>query len=92
MSLSVALGKLKRVLYIFLGLVFLTLGIIGYFMPGLPGTVWIIISATFFVRSSDRLYSFVVNNRFFGNQVREFLETGRMPIRAKPAKRSLDVE
>ncbi len=83
MSLLVTLGKLKRILYIFLGLVFLALGIVGYFMPGLPGTVWIIISATFFVRSSDRLYSFVVNNRFFGNQVREFLETGKMPIRAK---------
>ena len=76
-------NPLTRVAFIFLGLIFLTLGIIGYFMPGLPGTIWLIISASFFVRSSDRLYNFVVRNRFFGPQVRNFLETGQMGRRAK---------
>ena len=75
--------KLKKVLYIIFGLIFFIIGVIGYFMPGLPGTIWIIIAATLFIRSSDRLYNFVIKNRFFGNQVRDFLETGRMPYRAK---------
>ena len=65
------------------GLIFLTLGIIGYFVPGLPGTIWLILAASFFVRSSDRLYNFVVQNRLFGSRIREFLETGEMPLRAK---------
>ena len=75
--------KLKKILYIIFGLIFFIIGVIGYFMPGLPGTIWIIIAATLFIRSSDRLYNFVIKNRFFGNQVRDFLETGRMPSRAK---------
>ena len=76
-------NPLTRAAFIFLGLIFLTLGIIGYLMPGLPGTIWLIISASFFVRSSDRLYNFVVQNRFFGSQVKNFLETGQMGRRAK---------
>lgn len=66
-----------------LGLICLGLGIIGYFVPGLPGTIWLIIAATLFLRSSERLYKFVVNNRLFGGQVSEFLRTGSMPLRAK---------
>tara|TARA_B100001013_G_scaffold196167_1_gene118600 strand:+ start:369 stop:713 length:345 start_codon:yes stop_codon:yes gene_type:complete len=61
----------------------LGLGIVGYFMPGLPGTIWLIIAAAFFVRSSDRLYNFVVQNRLFGRQVKTFLETGAVPLKAK---------
>ena len=77
------LTRIKRLLLITFGLIFLALGILGYFLPGLPGTIWLILSATFFVRSSDRLYNFVVQNRLFGKQVRDFLETGAMPLRAK---------
>jgi uncharacterized membrane protein YbaN (DUF454 family) len=72
-----------RILFVSLGLIFLVLGIIGYVLPGLPGTIWLIISASFFVRSSDRLYNFVVRNRFFGPQVRNFLETGEMGTKPK---------
>ena len=65
------------------GLLCLGLGILGYIVPGLPGTIWLIIAATLFVRSSDRLYKFVIKNKVFGNQVRGFLETGEMPMKAK---------
>ena len=77
------LDRLKKFILISIGLIFLALGIIGYFVPGLPGTIWLILAASFFVRSSDRLYNFVVQNRLFGNRIREFLETGKMPLRAK---------
>ena len=66
-----------------LGLICLSLGIIGYFLPGLPGTIWLILAATLFVRSSDRLYNFVVQHRLFGKQVKQFLDTGGMTLRAK---------
>ena len=78
-----ALNKLKKIVLIVVGLLCLGLGILGYIVPGLPGTIWLIIAATLFVRSSDRLYNFVIKNRVFGNQVRGFLETGEMPMKAK---------
>ena len=83
MPLSRALGKFKKLLLITVGLICLGLGIVGYVLPGLPGTIFLIIAATLFVRSSDRLYNLVVNNRFFGRQVEAFLRTGAMPLRAK---------
>jgi hypothetical protein len=78
-----ALTRAKRLLFITFGLVFLGLGIIGFVLPGMPGTIWLIIAAALFVRSSDRLYNVVIKNRLFGRQVRDFLETGAMPLRAK---------
>ena len=83
MGLLRALDKLKKIVLIMVGLLCLALGILGYILPGLPGTIWLIISATLFVRSSDRLYNFVIMNKVFGNQVRGFLETGEMPMKAK---------
>lgn len=59
------------------------LGIIGYVIPGLLGTIWLIIAATLFIRSSDRLYRLVIQNRLFGQQAKEFLETEAIPVRAK---------
>jgi uncharacterized membrane protein YbaN (DUF454 family) len=83
MGFRMAIGRFKRLLMVTAGLICLGLGIVGYVLPGLPGTIFLIIAASFFVRSSDRLYKFVINNRLFGRRVREFLETGAMPRKAK---------
>ena len=77
------IDRFKKLIFIILGLICLGLGIIGYVLPGLPGTIWLIIAAALFVRSSDRLYNFVVKNRLFGRQVSDFLKTGGMPLKAK---------
>ena len=83
MSEQGVFSRLKRLIFVSLGLFFLGIGIVGYFLPGLPGTIWLIISAMFFVRASPRLYRFVVNNKIWGYQVRDFLETGSMSKVAK---------
>ena len=83
MPLRKVLDRFKRLLLVTIGLICLGLGIVGYVLPGLPGTIFLIIAATLFVRSSDRLYKFVVNNRLFGRQVEEYLRTGAMPLKAK---------
>jgi len=76
-------SKLTKLIFVLFGLVFLAIGIAGYILPGLPGTIFLIISAGLFVRSSPKLYAFVTQNRLFGRQLREYLETGFMPLRAK---------
>ena len=77
------LHRLRRFVFIGLGCVAFALGVIGYILPGLPGTIWLIIAAAFFVRSSPKLYNLVVTNKYFGKQVKDYLETGGMPMRAK---------
>ena len=65
------------------GFLFLCLGIAGYFLPGLPGTIFLILAAGCFLRSNQRMYKWVTEHRLFGRPVKSFLETGAMPARAK---------
>tara|TARA_B100001123_G_C14603875_1_gene747029 strand:+ start:17 stop:391 length:375 start_codon:yes stop_codon:yes gene_type:complete len=75
--------KIKKIIFSVFGITFLILGVLGYILPGLPGTIFLIISASFFVRSSTKMYNYVVNNRYFGNIVRTYFETKAMPVKAK---------
>ena len=75
--------SVRKYLLYFSGLFFLGLGIAGYILPGLPGTIFLIISASCFVRSNDRMYRWVTEHRIFGKLIKNYLETGSMPKRAK---------
>ena len=75
--------SVRKYLLYFSGLLFLGLGIAGYILPGLPGTIFLIISASCFVRSNDRMYRWVTEHRIFGKLIKNYLETGSMPKRAK---------
>ena len=75
--------SVRKYLLYFSGLSFLGLGIAGYILPGLPGTIFLIISASCFVRSNDRMYRWVTEHRVFGKLIKNYLETGSMPVRAK---------
>ena len=75
--------SVRKYLLYFSGLLFIGLGIAGYILPGLPGTIFLIISASCFVRSNDRMYRWVTEHRVFGKLIKNYLETGSMPVRAK---------
>ena len=59
------------------------LGIIGIVVPGMPSTVFFLIAAACYVRSSDRLYYKLINNKLVGQHIRNFREKRAMPLRAK---------
>ncbi len=65
------------------GFFFLGLGIAGYILPGLPGTVFLILAASCFLRSNEKMYRWVTEHKVFGKLVKGFLETGAMPRKAK---------
>lgn len=66
-----------------LGVFFLVLGTLGYLLPGLPGTVFILIAAYFFAQSSPRFYNWLMNHRVFGRWVRDFRAGKGMPLWVK---------
>jgi uncharacterized protein len=59
------------------------LGFAGVFIPGLPTTIFIIIAAYLFARSSPRFEAWLLNHRWFGPSLRRYRETGGMSRRAK---------
>lgn len=72
-----------RYLWLSLGFVFTGIGFLGYILPGLPGTVFILIATYFFARSSPRFYNWIMNNRIFGQLIRDWREGKGIPMRAK---------
>ncbi len=75
-------ATVKTVLII-LGLLSLGLGVVGIFVPLLPTTPLLLLSAWCFVRSSERLYEWLINNRYLGEYIRNFREHRAIPLRAK---------
>lgn len=61
------------------------LGIIGIFVPILPTTPFLLLAAACYMRSSERFYRWLTNNRVFGAYVRNYIEGRGMPIRMKLA-------
>lgn len=75
----------KRRLLIAAGTLCAGLGIIGIFVPILPTTPFLLLAAACYMRSSERFYRWLTNNRVFGAYVRNYIEGRGMPIRMKLA-------
>lgn len=75
--------KLKKFILIFFGLIFVAIGTIGIFIPGLPTTIFMILAAYCFIRSSEKMYKWVTENKFVGDKVKHFMETKTIPLRGK---------
>ena len=74
---------LIRILLIIFGLIFTGFGLIGVVVPGLPTTIFLIIAAACFVRSSPTLYNKLINSPVLGKYVKDYLEGKGMPVYAK---------
>lgn len=80
---AILLSGPQRALYFFLGLVMLLLGIIGAVLPVMPTTIFIILAAWFFARSSPKLEKRILAHPHFGPLVIKWRDRGAIPRRAK---------
>jgi uncharacterized membrane protein YbaN (DUF454 family) len=72
-----------KTLYMALGVLSLSMGIVGVFVPGIPTTEFVLAASYLFARSSPRLERWLESNRWLGPSLRRFRETRGMPRRAK---------
>ncbi len=56
------------------GLLSVGLGIIGIVLPILPTTPFFLLAAYLFVRSSQKLYRWLLTHRIFGNYIRNYIQ------------------
>lgn len=75
--------KMKKAIFILLGTLFLCLGVLGIFIPGLPTTPFLLLTAALYVRSSERLYQALVSNRYLGKYILDYREKGGMTLKVK---------
>jgi uncharacterized membrane protein YbaN (DUF454 family) len=59
------------------------LGVLGIFVPLLPTTPFLLLAAACFVRSSPRLYVWLIHHKWFGKYIRYYREHRAIPLRAK---------
>lgn len=81
--------SIARLGLIFLGSLFLGLGILGIFLPLLPTTPFLLLAAACFARSSKKLYAWLLNNRWFGSYIRNYREGKGIPLKVKIASLAL---
>jgi uncharacterized membrane protein YbaN (DUF454 family) len=77
------LRKPIKVLLISLGTFFVGVGIVGIFVPILPATPFLLISAALYAKSSVRFYDWLINNKIFGQYIKNYREGKGIPLRLK---------
>lgn len=71
--------------WLVLGLILVGLGFVGAFVPLMPTTIFLILAAACFTRSSPRLEGWLLNHPRFGATLRAWRAEGAVPRRAKIA-------
>ncbi len=66
-------NKFLKFFLAFLGLISLLLGILGIFVPLLPTTPFLLLSATLFMKSSKKLYNWLINQKYLGKYIENYL-------------------
>tara|TARA_B100000941_G_scaffold192792_1_gene139563 strand:+ start:3745 stop:4152 length:408 start_codon:yes stop_codon:yes gene_type:complete len=72
-----------RILLIILGSIFVAIGAIGILVPGLPTTPFMILAAACYIRSSNKLYNWLIKNKLFGKHIKNIREGKGIPIKVK---------
>jgi len=69
-----SLKKSIKILLIIAGTFFVGIGIVGIFIPILPTTPFLLISAALYAKSSKRFYGWILKNKIFGRYIKNYRE------------------
>lgn len=78
-----ALKESSRIIYFILGWVSLALGILGIFLPLLPTTPFLLLTAYFWAHSSKKWYHWLMTQKTFGPIIRDWESRGVIRKKAK---------
>ena len=72
-----------RILLTILGLISLGLGVLGAFLPVLPTTPLLLLSAALFLRGNRELYEWLMHHPRLGPYINNFITHRAIPLRVK---------
>ncbi len=76
-------NKIVRALYVLGGSVSLALGVIGVFLPGLPTTPFVLLSAALYAKSSEKLYNWLLENKYLGPRIKNYQRQKGVTLKGK---------
>ena len=65
------------------GTFFLVIGIIGIFIPLLPTTPFLLLTAACYIRGSKKFYNRLIKNRWLGGYIKNYQEGKGIPLTVK---------
>ena len=75
--------NVTRIFWLTVGILALTLGTIGIFLPLLPTVPFYLLAAFGFSKSSEKLHDWLLNHKIFGPDIRNWNENRIIKRRAK---------
>lgn len=81
--------SILKILMVIGGTISLAIGFLGIFIPGLPTTPFLLLTAALYIRSSERLYRKLLKTRIIGDYIREYREVEGMTLKQKISSISL---
>lgn len=72
-----------RLLYTMLGTLSLSLGLIGIFLPVLPTTPFLLLSAALYLKGSPKLYAWLMKHPRLGPYITQFRVNKAIPLKTK---------
>ncbi len=76
-------SKISSSLMIAAGSLCVGLGILGMFVPLLPTTPFLLLAAFLYMRSSQRFYRWLLDNRLCGQYIRNYQDGRGIPLKQK---------
>ena len=76
-------SDLRKGLLSICGVLAVVLATLGIVLPLLPTTPFLLLAAACFIRSSDRLYRWLIAHKWFGPYIRNYREHRALTLRAK---------
>ncbi|MDD4200111.1 MAG: YbaN family protein [Eubacteriales bacterium] len=70
-------------MYITIGSLSLILGITGVFIPVLPTTPFLLLASFCYLRSSERMYNWLMNHKIFGAYIYSYVTYKAIPKKTK---------
>lgn len=74
---------IKKAVLIFCGTVCVGLGVLGMFLPLMPTTVFLLLAAYCYSRSSERFHTWLLSNRLFGKYISNYKAGKGISLRQK---------
>jgi len=75
--------KLVRTLWLVAGTVCVVLGAVGIVLPILPTTPFLLAAAACYYKSSPRMHKWLLNNKWFGEYIRNYTEGKGLTMKTK---------
>jgi hypothetical protein len=72
-----------KVMLITLGSISLFLGVLGLFLPVLPTTPFLLLTAYLYAKSSKRMYFWLISNKYFGKYIQRYRDGLGIPLKTK---------